>query len=61
LRDVTNFPSRPAKGDVLTEKVMRTVGSSTEMVGSGSGLSRSQIVSPMETSERPVTAQMSPA
>ena len=61
LRDVTNLPSRPAKGLVFTEKVMRTVGSSTEIVGSGSGLSRSQMVSPIETSDRPVTAQMSPA
>lgn len=29
LRLVTNLPSWPAKGEVLTEKVMRTVGSST--------------------------------
>ena len=41
--------------------VMRTVGSSTEMVGRGSGASRAQTVSPIDTSPRPVTAQMSPA
>ena len=29
LRLVTNLPSWPAKGEVLTENVMRTVGSST--------------------------------
>ena len=29
LRLVTNLPSRPAKGEVFTMKVIRTVGSST--------------------------------
>lgn len=47
LRDVTNLPSLPAKGDVLTLKVMDTVGSSTLMVGSALGVSLLQMVSPI--------------
>lgn len=47
LRLVTNLPSLPAKGEVLTLKVMDTVGSSTLMVGSATGLSLVQMVSPI--------------
>ena len=60
LREVTNLPSLPAKGEPLTEKVMRTVGSSTVIVGRGSAPS-AMMVSPIITSSRPATAQMSPA
>ena len=37
LREVTNLPSRPAKGPLLTEKTMAMVGSSIVMSGSGCG------------------------
>ena len=50
----------PASGDVLTPKVMRSVGSSTERRGSGRGSAGSVIVSPMVTSGSPATATMSP-
>mmetsp|Transcript_3022 Transcript_3022/g.12341 ORF Transcript_3022/g.12341 Transcript_3022/m.12341 type:complete len:213 (-) Transcript_3022:982-1620(-) len=60
LREVTNLPSRPAKGEVLTLKVIRTVGSSTSIVGRGSAPS-AMMVSPMPTSGSPAMAQMSPA
>mmetsp|Transcript_11194 Transcript_11194/g.33574 ORF Transcript_11194/g.33574 Transcript_11194/m.33574 type:complete len:258 (+) Transcript_11194:754-1527(+) len=61
LREVTNLPSLPAKGEVLTRKVMRTVGSSTVMVGRAAGYSGWQMVSPMDTFCTPMKAQMSPA
>mmetsp|Transcript_7122 Transcript_7122/g.12256 ORF Transcript_7122/g.12256 Transcript_7122/m.12256 type:complete len:276 (-) Transcript_7122:969-1796(-) len=61
LREVTNLPSFPAKGLVLTLKVMLTVGSSTSMVGKGLGNSRAQMVSPILMSGMPASAQMSPA
>ena len=58
--EVTNFPSLPANGDAFTLNVIRTVGSSTVMVGSGTA-PPAMIVSPIMTSGRPATAQMSPA
>mmetsp|Transcript_30297 Transcript_30297/g.77258 ORF Transcript_30297/g.77258 Transcript_30297/m.77258 type:complete len:375 (-) Transcript_30297:982-2106(-) len=61
LREVTNLPSLPAKGEVLTLNVMDTVGSSTSIVSSAMGLPRSQIVSPILMSEMPDSATMSPA
>mmetsp|Transcript_37956 Transcript_37956/g.112374 ORF Transcript_37956/g.112374 Transcript_37956/m.112374 type:complete len:248 (+) Transcript_37956:730-1473(+) len=61
LRDVTNLPSLPANGDVLTLKTIDTVGPSTSIVSSGIGVSRSQMVSPIAMSEMPVIAAMSPA
>ena len=59
-REVRNLPSRPASGDVLTPKVMRSVGSSTSRRGSGRGSAGSVIVSPMVTSGMPATATISP-
>ena len=59
-REVTNFPSRPKKGESLMVKSMLMVGSSMAMGGSGSGLSKSQMVSPISNPSRPTTAQMSP-
>ena len=61
LREVDHCPSRPVNGEVLTEKAMRTVGSSTVIGGSASGCSGSAMVSPMLTSDRPMTATISPA
>mmetsp|Transcript_38303 Transcript_38303/g.64341 ORF Transcript_38303/g.64341 Transcript_38303/m.64341 type:complete len:261 (+) Transcript_38303:471-1253(+) len=60
LREVTYFPSLPAKGEVFTLKVMRTVGSSTLMVGRGAE-PVVMMVSPIFTSPMPENAQMSPA
>ena len=37
-RLVTNLPSRPASGELLTQKFIVSVGSSTCSIGSGSGL-----------------------
>ena len=36
-RDVTNCPSRPANGEVLTPKIVETVGSSIAIVGDRHG------------------------
>ena len=41
-------------------KSIDMVGSSIAIVGSGSGFSKSQIVSPISKFSRPTTAQMSP-
>ena len=60
-RLVTNLPSRPASGEVLTWKFIASVGSSTWIGGRPSACSGSQIVRPMFTSSMPVTATMSPA
>ena len=60
-RLVTNLPSWPASGEVLTWKFMVSVGSSTRSSGSASGFSGSAKVSPMATSSMPVTETMSPA
>ena len=47
LRDVTNLPSLPAKGEVLTLNIIDTDGSSTLMVGSAMGDSLVATVSPI--------------
>ena len=47
-------------GEVLTPKVMLSVGSSTESRGSGRGSAGSVMVSPMVISGSPATATMSP-
>ena len=52
-RDVTYWPSRPASGDVLTPKIIDTVGSSTAIGGIASRCSTSAIVSPMVMSSMP--------
>ena len=59
-RLVTNLPSRPAKGLLLTENVMRTVGSEIFTNGSGSTCTGSQMVSPMFRFSKPETATISP-
>ena len=61
LREVTNLPSLPANGDVFTENVIVTVGSSTLSGGNASTVFTSQIVSEIFNSPRPVIAMMSPA
>jgi hypothetical protein len=59
--EVTYLPSRPANGEVLTWKVMLTVGSSTFSGGRASTLAGSQSVSEMYSSSMPVKVMMSPA
>ncbi len=59
--DVTYLPAFPAKGDLLTMKYMDSVGSSIEIIGIGSSLPSSQMVSPMDMSGMPETTTMSPA
>ena len=58
--DWRSLPSRPARGLLLTEMDIRTVGSSTVIGGSGIGVSLLMTVSPMDTSEIPVIITMSP-
>ena len=58
---MTYWPSRPAIGEVLTPKIIDTVGSSMASGGSGSGCSASVIVSPIVMSAMPATQTMSPA
>ena len=58
--DVTYLPSLPKKGESLMVNSIDIVGSSTEIVGSASGSSASQIVSPISKFDRPITAQISP-
>src|SRR4029079_6263736 len=60
-RDVTNFPSRPANGELLTRKSTEIVGSSTAIPSRRSGCSTSVTVSPISTLSRPASATMSPA
>mmetsp|Transcript_5373 Transcript_5373/g.16852 ORF Transcript_5373/g.16852 Transcript_5373/m.16852 type:complete len:303 (+) Transcript_5373:554-1462(+) len=60
-RDVSSLPSRPAIGDLLTPKVMRTVGSSMAIGSSGTGVSGSVTVSPIRMSSKPATTTISPA
>ena len=60
LRLVTYWPSRPAKGEVLTLNWMAMVGSSMTISGSGAGFSTLVIVSPMVMPSTPATATMSP-
>ena len=59
--EVMNLPSRPANGEVLTQKFMETVGSSTDKAGRASTAELSQMVSEIFSSPKPVTAIMSPA
>ena len=60
-REVTNFPSRPAKGESLTEKVISMVGAEIFTNSMGSTASGAQMVSPMVTSPIPLMAMMLPA
>ena len=60
-RLVTNLPSRPRNGEVLTSKVMLMVGSSTVRLGSGSTFAGSHRVSETLGSAMPANATMSPA
>ncbi len=53
LREVTYWPSRPATGDVLTPKIIDTVGSSTAIGGMAMRCSWSAIVSPIVMSSMP--------
>ena len=54
--EVTYLPSLPANGEVLTWKVMVTVGSSTDSGGSASTAVLEQMVSEIFSSPRPVIA-----
>ena len=58
---VTNLPSLPKKGELLIEKSIFIVGSSTLITGSASGVSASAIVSPILKPSIPTTAHISPA
>ena len=60
-REVTNLPSRPAKGESLTEKVISMVGAEIFTNSMGSTASGAQMVSPMVTSPMPLMAMMLPA
>ena len=58
---MTNLPSRPAKGESLTEKVISMVGAEIFTNSMGSTQSGAQMVSPMVTSPMPLMAMMLPA
>ena len=60
-REVTNFPSLPAKGLSLTEKVISRVGALIFTKGSGSAAPLAQTVSPMVISGMPLMAMILPA
>ena len=60
LREVTQRPSRPAKGEVLTEKTIEIVGSSMCRGGSGDGVSAEVTVSPIWMPSKPARATISP-
>ena len=60
-REVTNFPSRPAKGESLTEKVISMVGAEIFTNSIGSTQEGTQIVSPMVISPMPLMAMILPA
>ena len=60
-RAVTSLPSLPASGPSLTANSIWIVGGSIGMNGSGARSSVSVIVSPMNTSSKPVRPMMSPA
>ena len=55
------MPSRPAKGESLTEKVISMVGAEIFTKGRGSTQSGAQMVSPMVMSPMPDMAMMLPA
>ena len=59
-RLVTYLPSRPARGDVLTQKFMISVGSSILSIGRGAGRSGSVTVTPMPMSVMPLISTISP-
>ena len=59
-RLVTYLPSRPAKGEVLTQKFMVKVGSSILSMGKGLGFKGSVMVTPMPMSAMPLINTMSP-
>src|SRR5699024_11815923 len=59
-REVTNLPSRPAKGESLTEKVISMVGAEIFTNSMGSMASGAQMVSPMVISPMPLMAMMLP-
>ena len=61
MREVTYWPSRPAKGEVFTVNCMAMVGSSITMRGSGAGFSTEVMVSPMVMPSTPATATISPS
>ena len=58
---MTYWPSRPAIGEVLTPKIIDTVGSSIAIGGIAIRCSTSAIVSPMVMSSMPARQTMSPA
>ncbi|MNY22527.1 hypothetical protein D3C86_1561450 [compost metagenome] len=60
-RLVTNLPSRPASGDVFTQKFMVSVGSSTFSIGRASWASGAHTVQPIPSSSIPLISTMSPA
>ena len=60
-REVTNLPSRPAKGESLTEKVISMVGAEIWTNSMGSTQEGTQMVSPMVISPIPDMAMMLPA
>ena len=60
LREVTQRPSRPAKGEVFTEKTIEIVGSSMCSGGSGAGVSAEVTVSPIWMPSKPARATISP-
>ena len=57
---VTYWPSRPAKGELLTLNWIAMVGSSMTISGSGCGFSTIVMVSPMVMPSTPAMATMSP-
>ena len=61
FREVTNFPSKPAKGESLTWKVILTVGSSTDRAGIASTFNGSHKVSEINNFSTPVIQTISPA
>ena len=60
LREVTNLPSRPANGPLLTLNWIAIVGSSIVIGGSGCGFSTSQKLSPIVMPGMPAMATISP-
>jgi hypothetical protein len=60
LRDVTQRPSLPAKGEVFTEKIMDSVGSSMWRMSRGDGFSTDVTVSPIPMPSKPARATISP-
>ncbi|MNC95458.1 hypothetical protein D3C83_125830 [compost metagenome] len=57
---MTCAPSRPENGEVLIEKIIAMVGSSTLIAGSGRGSVGLEMVSPIATASSPAMATMSP-